>query len=172
MTLSPGQGNPSGSTTTSNQITSQSNNNNNTTAIINFKRGIKRDPSAFPKLKSMSQWSHFEHSVLANARMMEVSNVLQEHYVPQPGEETTLFMLQRDFMYSVFVQSIVVDIGQSIVREHKDDGDAQAVWTKLKAAATESTSASIEITELIQKLTSTLHLDEHWKGTSVGFLLH
>ncbi len=106
---------------------------------------------------------------MAHARAQDVAEVLDEHYVPMTGEESEIFTIKQDFMYSVFNWTVQTDTGKTIVRKHEADGDDQQIYVELVKEATKSTEAQIEITEKTWFLT-TSKLDSSWKGTTVGYI--
>ena len=71
--------------------------------LLNFKRGIKRDVSAYPALKDEKYYESFKRSVLVTARAHDCEEILQTTYRPtSDADSLELFRLKNDFMYSVF----------------------------------------------------------------------
>ena len=52
-----------------------------------FKRGIKRDPAAFPVLKQQKYYQLWKRTFMAQARAQDVSNVTDEKYNPTAQED-------------------------------------------------------------------------------------
>ena len=87
--------------------------------LLYFKRGIKRDISAYPTLKDEKYYESFNRSVLVTARAHDCEEILQPTYRPRSDTESLeLFRLKNDFMYSVFNKCLLSDMGKTIVRKH------------------------------------------------------
>ena len=72
------------------------------TQLLNFKRGIKRDISAYPTLKDEKYYESFKRSVLATARAHDHEEILQPTFRPRgDADSLELFRLKNYFMYSV-----------------------------------------------------------------------
>ena len=73
------------------------------TQLLNFKRGIKKDISAYPTLKDGKYYESFKRSVLVTARAHDCEEILQPTFRPRGDTDSLeLFRLKNDFMYSVF----------------------------------------------------------------------
>ena len=97
--------------------------------LLNFKRGIKRDSSAYPTLKDEKYYESFKRSVLVTARAHDCEEILQPTYRPRSDADSLeLFSLKNDFMYSVFNKSLLSDMDKTIVRKLLDNMNAQQVW--------------------------------------------
>jgi len=70
----------------------------------------------------------------------------------------------------MFNRCVQTDSGKSIVRDHKENYDAQAVYRKLEHHAKMSTKAQLAKNTLMTDLT-TSKLDSSWRGTNEGFIL-
>ena len=71
--------------------------------LLNFKRGIKRDISAYPTLKHEKYYESFKRSVLVTARAHDCAEIHQLTYRPRSDADSLeLFRFKIDFMYSVF----------------------------------------------------------------------
>ena len=99
------------------------------TQLLNFKRGIRRDISAYPTLKDEKYYESFKRSVLVTARDHDCEEILQPTFRPR-GDADSLeqFGLKNYFMYSVFNKCLLSDMGKTIVRKHLDNMNAQQVW--------------------------------------------
>ena len=72
------------------------------TQLLNFKRGIKRDVSAYPTLKDVKYYESFKRSVLVTARAHDCEEILQPTFRPRgDADSLELFRLKNYFMYSV-----------------------------------------------------------------------
>ena len=97
--------------------------------LLNFKRGIKRDISAYPSLKDEKYYESFKRSVLVTARAHDCEEILQPTYRPRgDADSLELFRLKNDFMYSVFNKCLLSDMGKTIVRKHLHNMMTQRVW--------------------------------------------
>ena len=86
------------------------------TQLLNFKRGIKRDISAYPSLKDEKYYESFKRSVLVTARAHDCEEILQPTFRPRgDADSLELFRLKNDFMYSVFNKCLLSDMGKTIV---------------------------------------------------------
>ena len=71
--------------------------------LLNFKRGIKRDISAYPTLKDEKYYESFKRSLLVTARAHDREEILQPTFRPRgDADSLELLRLKNDFMYSVF----------------------------------------------------------------------
>jgi len=98
--------------------------------------------------------------------------VLDPTYIPAPvGESETLFQYQQQFLLAVFTQTLKDPTAKDILLKHRRHGDAQKIYRDLVTAATTSAQAKIAKSELVAFLT-TKSLDNTWRGTHDGFILH
>ena len=113
--------------------------------LLNFKRGIKRDISAYPTLKDEKYYESFKRSVLVTARAHDCEEVLQPTFRPRgDADSLDLFRLKNDFMYSVFNKCLLSDMGKTIVRKHLDNMNAQRVWEDFANHMTTSSKGKAE----------------------------
>ena len=142
------------------------------TQLLNFKRGIKRDISAYPTLKDEKYYESFKRSVLVTARAHDCEEILQPTFRPRgDADSLELFRLKNDFMYSVFNKCLLSDMGKTIVRKHLDNMNAQRVWEEFATHMTTSSKGKAEKRRLHTNVTTTV-LDKSWKGTTEQFILH
>ena len=67
--------------------------------LLNFKRGIKRDMSAYPTLKDEKYYESFKRSVSVTARAHDCEEILQPTFRPRgDADSLELFRLKNDFM--------------------------------------------------------------------------
>ena len=98
----------------------------------NFKRGIKKDQSLFPTLKD-ERFNDTWHRTFANqALAQDVSEILDDTYVPQDQDEIDLFIEKQKYMYAVLENKVMTDRGKAIVHEFESTHDAQKAYKKLK----------------------------------------
>ena len=141
--------------------------------LMSFKKGIKREITAYPSLKDERYFDGFKRSLFIVARTHECSDVLDPSYTPgsQP-EEQELFEAKHTYMFSVFNTNLQTDMGKTIVRRHLASTDAQDVWKELSEhMMTSSKGASEKKRRLTQYVTNTV-LDDNFKGTTEQFVLH
>ena len=142
------------------------------TQLLNFKRGIKRDISAYPTLKDETYYESFKRSVLVTARAHDCEEILQPTFRPRgDADSLELFRLKNDFMYSVFNKCLLSDMGKTIVRKHLYNMNAQRIWEEFATHMTTSSKGKTEKHRLHTYVTTTV-LDKSWKGTTEQFILH
>ena len=140
--------------------------------LLNFKRGIKRDISAYPTVKDENYYESFKRSVLVTARAHSCEEILQPTFRPRgDADSLELFRLKNDFMYSVFNKCLLSDMGKTIVRKHLDNMNAQRVSEEFATHMTTSSKGKAEKHRLHTYVTTTV-LDKSWKGTTEQFILH
>ena len=140
--------------------------------LLNFKRGIKGDISAYPTLKDEKYYESFKRSVLVTARAHDCEKILQPTFRPRSDADSLeLFRLKNDFMYSVFNKCLLSDMGKTIVRRHLDNMNAQRVWEEFATHMTSSSKGKAEKRQLHTYVTTTV-LEKSWWGTTEQFILH
>ena len=98
--------------------------------LLNFKRIIKRDVSAYRTLKDEKYYESFKRPVLVTARTHDCEEILQPTFRPRSDADSLeLFRLKNDFMYSVFNKCLLSDMGKTIVRKHLDNTNQQKFAT-------------------------------------------
>ena len=101
-------------------------------SVMSFKKGIKREITAYPSLKDERYFDGFKRSLFIVSKTHESSEVLDPNYTPgSEPEEQELFEAKQTFMFSVFNTNLQTDMGKTIVRTHLASTDAQAVWKEL-----------------------------------------
>ena len=140
--------------------------------LMSFKKGIKREITAYPSLKDERYFDGFKRSLFIVAKTHECSDVLDPNYTPgSEPEEQELFEAKQTFMFSVFNTNLQTDMGKTIVRRHLASTDAQAVWKELSEHMKTSSKGASEKRRLTQYVTNTV-LDDNFKGTTEQFVLH
>ena len=154
-----------------NEITTSSSTPSFSSQLLNFKRGIKRDISAYPTLKDEKYYESFKRSVLVTARAHDCEEILQPTFRPRgDADSLELFRLKNDFMYSVFNKCLLSDMGKTIVRKHLDNMNAQRVWEEFATHMTTSSKGKPEKCQLHTYVTTTV-LDKSWKAL-LSSILH
>ena len=140
--------------------------------LMSFKKGIKREITAYPSLKDERYFDGFKRSLFIVAKTHECSDVLDPNYTPgSEPEEQELFEAKQTFMFSVFNTNLQTDMGKTIVRRHLATTDAQAVWKELSEHMKTSSKGASEKRRITQYVTNTV-LDDNFKGTTEQFVLH
>ena len=140
--------------------------------LMSFKKGIKREITAYPTLKDERYFDGFKRSLFIVAKTHECSDVLDPTYTPgSEPEQQELFEAKQTFMFSVFNTNLQTDMGKTIVRRHLASTDAQAVWKELSEHMKTSSKGASEKRRLTQYVTNTV-LDDNFKGTTEQFVLH
>ena len=140
--------------------------------LMSFKKGIKREITAYPSLKDERYFDGFKRSLFIVAKTHECSEVLDPNYTPgSEPEEEELFEAKQTFMFSVFNTNLQTEMGKTIVRRHLASTDAQAVWKELSEHMRTSSKGASEKRRLTQYVTITV-LDDNFKGTTEQFVLH
>ena len=140
--------------------------------LTSFKKGIKREITAYLSLKDERYFDGFKRSLFIVAKTHECSDVLDPNYTPgSEPEEQELFEAKQTFMVSVFNANLQTDMGKTIVRRHLATTDAQAVWKELSEHMKTSSKGASEKRRLTQYVANTV-LDDNFKGTTEQFVLH
>ena len=140
--------------------------------LLNFKRGIKRDISAYPTLKDEKYYESFKRSVLVTARAHDCEEILQPTFRPRSDADSLeLFRIKNDFMYTVFNKCLLSYMGKTIVRKPLDNMNAQRVWEEFASHITTSSKGKAEKCRLHAYVTTTV-LDKSLKGTTEQYVLH
>ena len=100
--------------------------------LTNFKKGIKRDASAYPIFKNERYYNTFSRHFKATAKaqglrsLMDPKSLMDPNFTPGSDEyEQQLFQEQQDFLYSVLISSLKTDFSEALVKDH--EGDAQLI---------------------------------------------
>lgn len=145
---------------------------NNNGLLHEFRKGIKRDPTLFPKLTDPKHWDAWNRAAKAQARAQLVYEVFDPTYVPLTDESKALFEEKKKYVYAVFERCLLHIKGKSLVREYDTSYDAHALYAKLLDYHTKSTSASLESSALLAYITNVKVDDGQWKGSAESFILH
>ena len=140
-------------------------------ALNNFKRGTKRDASAYPIFKNDPYYDTFQRSFLAIIKAQELNDVANPVFEPDDGDQYAqeLFQEKQSFVYSVLVTSLQTEKGRELVKEF--EGDTRSILSKLLHYHTQSNVAQHEVVTLTTYITN-LSLTDSWKGTTRQFLSH
>ena len=139
--------------------------------LTNFKKGIKRDASAYPILKNERYYNTFIRHFKATAKAQGLSTLMDPNFTPGSDEyEQQLFQEQQDFLYSVLISSLKTDFSEALVKDH--EGDAQLILELLHEHHTGNSQYSRSEINRITKYLTNIKLDDTWRGTNESFLMH
>lgn len=137
--------------------------------ISNFQKAIKLNINDYNKFKDDKYWHKWLDQITTIAALHQTSDVLDPTYLPQPGDEATLFHLHNTFMYTMLTECVQTSKGKICVRAHAVDRDAQATLVALTKAYTDNVSVQMSATTLRSELT-VMRLDANWKRSCESFL--
>ena len=139
--------------------------------LTNFKKGIKRDASAYLIFKNERYYNTFIHLFKATAKAQGLNSLMDPNFPPGSDEyEQQLFQEQQDFLYSVLISSLKTDFSEALVKEH--EGDAQLILELLHEHHTGNSQYSRSEINRITKYLTNIKLDDTWRGTNESFLMH
>ena len=139
--------------------------------LSNFKKGIKRDASAYPIFKNERYYNTFIRHFKATAKAQGLNSLMDPNFTPGSDEyEQQLFQDQQDFLYSVLISSLKTDFSEALVKDH--EGDAQLIIELLHEHHTGSSQYSRSEINRITKYLTNIKLDDTWRGTNESFLMH
>ena len=141
------------------------------TVLKNFKKGTKREASAYPIFKNGLYYDTFQRSFLAVIKEQGLYDVADPDYDPDDGDQydKELFKETQLFVYSVLATSLQTEKGRELVKEI--EGDARSIISELHHYHTKSNVAQHEVVNLTTYITN-LSLTDSWKGTTRLFLTH
>ena len=140
--------------------------------LASFKKSIKREASAYSTLKDERYFDKFQRDLFITAKSHDMSEILDPTYTPGPSpEEQELFEAIQIFMYKVFNETWLTDMGRTKVRKYLKTTDAQAVWKEYSEYMTTSSKGASEKRKLTHYLTNTV-LDGQFRGTTQQFVQH
>ena len=139
--------------------------------LTNFKKGIKRDASAYPIFKNERYYNTFIHHFKATAKAQGLNSLMDPNFTPGSDEhEQQLFQEQQDFLYSVLISSLKTEFSEALVKDH--EGDAQHILELLHEHHTGNSQYSRSEINRITKYLTNIKLDDTWRGTNESFLMH
>ena len=140
-------------------------------SLTNFKKGIKRDASAYPIFKNKRYYNTFIRHFKATAKAQGLNSLMDPNFTPGSDEyEQQLFQDQQDFLYSVLISSLKTDFSEALVKDH--EGDAQLIIELLHEHHTGNSQYSRSEINRITKYLTNIKLDDTWRGTNESFLMH
>ena len=146
-------------------------------AADEFKKGIKRDITAFTTFKDKKSWNQWYRSFTAIADAQGLGNVLNPSYKPVTPEEQALFGVLQSYAFAVFTTHLREPQAAEIVRKYSgslagpDKGDAQKLHAELVQKMSSGMAAKTTRDQLQTKLTS-LRLNNTWNNGINASLTH
>ena len=142
------------------------------TELASFQKGIKREVSSYSTLKDERYFDKFQSDLFITAKSYDFSEILDPTLTPGPSpEEEELFKAKQVFMYEVFNETLLTDMGRTKVRKYLKTTDAQSVWKEYSEYMTTACKGAPEKRKLTQHVTNTV-LDSQLRRTSQQFVLH
>ena len=139
--------------------------------LTNFKKGIKRDASAYPIFKNERYYNTFICHFKATAKAQGLTSLMDPNFTPGSDEhEQQLFQEQQDFLYSVLISSLKTEFSEALVKDH--EGDAQLIIDLLHEHHTGNSQYSRAEINRITKYLTNIKLDDTQRGTNESFLMH
>ena len=127
--------------------------------LVSFRKGIKREETAYPTLKDERYFDSFSRSLYITAKSHECGEALYPEYTPSNSEEE-LFDVKQVFMFSVLDKHLLTDMGKTIVRKYVHTTDAQSVRKNFQQHMKSSSKGASE------------NRNDNYKGTTEQFVLH
>ena len=139
--------------------------------LTNFKKGSKRDASAYPIFKNERYYNTFIRHFKATAKAQRLNSLMDPNFTPGSDEhEQKLFEEQQDFLYSVLISSLKTEFNEALVKDH--EGDAQLILELLHEHHTGNSQYSRAEINRITKYLTNIKLDDTWRGTNESFPIH
>ena len=139
--------------------------------LTNFKKGIKRDASAYPIFKNGRYYNTFICHFKATAKTEGLNSLMDPNFTPGSDEhEQQLFQEQQDFLYSVLISSLKTEFSEALVKDY--EGDTQLILELLHEHHTSNSKYSRAEINRITKYLTNIKLDDTWRGTNESFLMH
>ena len=131
--------------------------------LASFKKGIKIEASAYSILKDEHYFNKFQRDLFITARSHDVSEILDPTFTPGPlPEEKELYEAKQVFMYKVFNETLLTDMGRTKVRKYLKTTEVQAVWKEYSEYMTTASKGASEKRNLTHYVTNTV-LDSQFK---------
>ena len=119
--------------------------------LVSFRKGIKREETAYHTLKDERYFDSCNRSLYITAKSHECEEVLDSEYTPTNSEKE-LFEAKH-VMFSVLDKHLLTDTGKTIVRKYVHTTDAQSVWKDFQEHMKSSSKGASEKRRLTQYIT-------------------
>lgn len=140
-----------------------------------FKKGIKRDISAFKPLKERKQWNLWHRNFRATAKAQGLDSILDHTYIPSTPESQALFDVLQSYGFAVFTNTLHEAEASDLVRKYSgasaggDEGNAQKLYHELVKLMSGGIAAETAKTDLELQIHA-FRLDRNWNKSIVSFL--
>ena len=102
--------------------------------LASFKKDIKNGASAYSILRDECYFDKFQRDLFITAKSHDVSEILDPTFTPgHSQEEKELFEAKQTFMYKVFKETLLTDMGRYKVIVHLRTTDEQPVWKDIQS---------------------------------------
>ena len=93
-----------------------------TSHAVEFDKGGRQSSSDCGKCQNRKQWSKWHCTLMGSAHEHKCEQVLDPSYAPNPNDpdKIPLFEVQQQFMYSIFVKTLVEGKAANILHEYLD----------------------------------------------------
>jgi hypothetical protein len=136
-----------------------------------WKKGIRRDPSAYSTFTNNKQWENWNRGFVVTANAQMLPNVLNPTYSPLIGSvDETTFKLEQTYMYNVLNKTVLTNKGKEILRAHHVDRNAQKAYADLCEHYSTSTAAVIDAIDTYKYIITAKI--EDWRGDTKKFIMH
>ena len=147
------------------------------TTADEFRKGVKRDITAFKTFKERRHWNSWHRVFRATAIAQGLDQVLDHSYVPSNDAETALFALLQSYAFAVLSTVLLEPECQALVRSYSGphvgskEGDAQSLYKDVVQVMSAGIYAQTRRSTLEQQIITT-RLDGHWNKGICAFLTH
>ena len=142
-----------------------------------FKKSIKRDPTAFKSFSDRKQWNPWHREFRAIANAQGLADVLDSTYVPSSTDQQALFDVLQSYTFAVFTRTLKEPSAAGILRKYTgksagtNEGNAQALYVDLVQLMEGGMAARTSRTKLEGDI-NRLRLDKNWNKPIANFLVH
>ena len=77
--------------------------------VLEFKCGIKRDPTWFPELKDLKQWDSWCIKTKAQDKAQNVEQVFDTKYKASSSADKEIFDQKQKFIYALFNKTLLTE---------------------------------------------------------------
>ena len=142
-----------------------------------FKKSIKRDPTAFKSFSDRRQWNPWHREFRAIANAQGLGDVLDSAYTPSSTDQQALFDVLQSYTFAVFTRTLKEPSAAGILRNYtgksagSNEGNAQSLYRDLVKLMEGGMAARTARTKLEGDI-NRLRLDKNWNKPIVSFLVH
>ena len=117
----------------------------------------KNRASAYSTLRDECYFDKFQRLLFIPAKSNAVSEIIDPTFTPGPSqEENKLFEATQTFIYIVFMETLLTNMGRTKVRMHLRTTDAQAFGKEYSEYMTTASKGASEKRKLTQYVTNTV----------------